>query len=98
MTGKPQQLRAAPTETWLLLHEWHIQMGQLNAADSPGLLERRGRGRREGCITVQLVQTLMVLAADVASVRGRQQKSMLSKKGPRAVWSPPKTKGQVSSV
>lgn len=46
---------------------------------------------------MQLVQTLSVLAAAVASVQGWQRESMPSNKGPRAVWSPPKTKGQVSS-
>lgn len=98
MTGKPEELGAAPTMPSLLVHEWHIQMGQPHIADSPGLCRGRGRRHQEGCITVQLLQTLMVLAAATASVRGRQQRSMPSKKRPRALWSPPQTKGQLSSV
>lgn len=53
-------------------------MGQLN---SPALLEGQGKGRQEGCITVQLVQMLMVLAADVASAQGWQQDQCLPRRG-----------------
>lgn len=58
---------------------------------------RGGRGHREGCSAVQLVQMPSVLAAAVASVQGWHQESVPSNEGPRALWSPPETKGQVSS-
>lgn len=53
-------------------------MAQLN---SPALLEGQGKGCQEGCVAVQLVQMLMVLAADVASAQGWQQDQRLPRRG-----------------
>lgn len=63
MTGKPGELGAAPNTPSLLVREWHIQLGQAHIADSPGVCRGRGRRRQQGCIAVQLLQTLMVPAA-----------------------------------
>lgn len=94
---KAASLRAAPTMPRPLVHGWHTQDIKTSLT---ALARWRGRGRRhqDGCVTVQLLQALMELATAAAPARGWQQKSMPSKKRPRAVWSPPKTKGQLSSV